>query len=249
MKKYNMKINGEIYDAQILEYNPSMAKLLVNGVEYIVEFETEEHLINTQLMQMEKTIPAVPAIKPDSETVVITKSIDIKAPMPSVVVKILKNVGDKVNTGDVLITLEAMKMESEIVAPQDGIVEKILVKEKSPVQEGDLLIKISLSSISQPEPQKVKQPTPPPPQKPEKQPETQSISVKEIKAPLPGTILDIRVKVGDRVNTNRAVVVLEAMKMESEIFSDCDGIVKEILINKGQNVSDGQALIVIESSS
>jgi len=50
--------------------------------------------------------------------------------------------GDIVSTGDILFTLEAMKMESEIAAPIDGTVEKIFVKDKASVQEGDVLLKL-----------------------------------------------------------------------------------------------------------
>ncbi len=67
-----------------------------------------------------------------------------------------------------------------------------------------------------------------------------------IKAPLPGVILDIKVKVGDTVKPGDTVVILEAMKMENNINSDKAGVVKSISVNKGDSVLEGADLIVIE---
>lgn len=67
-----------------------------------------------------------------------------------------------------------------------------------------------------------------------------------IKAPLPGVILDIKVKVGDTVKPGDTVVILEAMKMENNINSDKAGVVKSISVNKGDSVLESADLIVIE---
>lgn len=68
-----------------------------------------------------------------------------------------------------------------------------------------------------------------------------------IKAPLPGTVLSVLVQVGDTVEAFATpVVVLEAMKMENEISSEEDGVVKEILVKEGDVVAPDQDLIVLE---
>ena len=69
---------------------------------------------------------------------------------------------------------------------------------------------------------------------------------KAVKAPLPGTVLSIPVKVGDAVSASDTVVVLEAMKMENTIKAGTDGTVKEILVSAGDAVADGAPLVVIE---
>ena len=61
-------------------------------------------------------------------------------------------------------------------------------------------------------------------------------------APMPGTIVDIRVQVGDAVKANQPVMVLEAMKMENEVVADRDGIVASIDVAKGAMVNPGEAL-------
>lgn len=70
--------------------------------------------------------------------------------------------------------------------------------------------------------------------------------IKEIKAPMPGLILDVRVKEGQVVQKGDVVLILEAMKMENTIKSMADGVVKLIKINKGQSVEKNQLLIVFE---
>lgn len=68
-------------------------------------------------------------------------------------------------------------------------------------------------------------------------------TAKEIKAPMPGLIFDIKVAEGDEVKKGDQVLILEAMKMENIIKSPGDGIVKNIRINKGDSVEKNQVLI------
>lgn len=66
-----------------------------------------------------------------------------------------------------------------------------------------------------------------------------------IKSPLPGVILDIYVKEGDKVTVGQKLITLEAMKMENNINADKEGIVKSIKISKGDSVLEGDTLIEI----
>ena len=67
-----------------------------------------------------------------------------------------------------------------------------------------------------------------------------------VKAPMPGTILDVKVKVGDTVKNGQAICVLEAMKMENEIPATQDGKVTSVLATKGASVNTGDILVTIE---
>lgn len=64
----------------------------------------------------------------------------------------------------------------------------------------------------------------------------------QIKAPMPGTILDVRVQNGQSVKKGAVLVILEAMKMENEIMAPCDGTVTGVNVRKGDSV-ETQALI------
>ena len=65
----------------------------------------------------------------------------------------------------------------------------------------------------------------------------------KVTSPMPGNILDIKVNVGDRVEANQCVVVLEAMKMENNIVATSDGQVKTIHVTVGQSVSQEDPLV------
>lgn len=66
-----------------------------------------------------------------------------------------------------------------------------------------------------------------------------------VTAPMPGNILDIKVKVGDMVEANTVVIMLEAMKMENEIFAGAAGKVTAINVTKASTVNSGDVLVVI----
>ena len=70
-----------------------------------------------------------------------------------------------------------------------------------------------------------------------------STSGSSVKCPLPGTVLSV--KVGDTVAAGQTLVVLEAMKMENNIDADRAGVVKQILVQQGATVMEGDVLIVI----
>ncbi len=65
-------------------------------------------------------------------------------------------------------------------------------------------------------------------------------------APMPGTILSVNVSAGQSVSKGDVLCVLEAMKMENEIFADRDGVVEAVSVSKGETVNSGQTLVVIK---
>ncbi len=76
--------------------------------------------------------------------------------------------------------------------------------------------------------------------------EAVAAGVSAVKAPLPGTVKDIKVKVGQAVKKGETVIVLEAMKMENNIDADRDGKIAEIRVNKEDTVMEGAVLVTIE---
>ncbi|GAB1419821.1 biotin/lipoyl-binding protein [Bacteroidales bacterium] len=66
-----------------------------------------------------------------------------------------------------------------------------------------------------------------------------------IKSPLPGLVLDLFVKPGDHVKMGQKIILLEAMKMENIIHADKEGVVSSINVSKGDNVMEGDVLLVI----
>ena len=67
-----------------------------------------------------------------------------------------------------------------------------------------------------------------------------------IVAPMPGRIVRVLVKAGDRIEARQGLVVVEAMKMENEIAAPRAGVVKEVSVSAGQSVESGRLLVVVE---
>ena len=76
-------------------------------------------------------------------------------------------------------------------------------------------------------------------------PAAAAASGKPVVDPLPGTINEIKVKVGDKVNAGDTVVVLEAMKMQNNIDAETSGTIASINVNKGDAVMEGDTLVTI----
>jgi biotin carboxyl carrier protein len=69
-----------------------------------------------------------------------------------------------------------------------------------------------------------------------------------VRSPLPGLIIDVKVREGEKVKAGQNIVIMEAMKMENQIQATIDGTVKKILVKKGDNVAEGDTLIEIARS-
>jgi biotin carboxyl carrier protein len=67
-----------------------------------------------------------------------------------------------------------------------------------------------------------------------------------VMSPMPGLIIDTKVKAGDTVKAGSIVVIMEAMKMQNELISEASGIVKAIMVNEGESVDSQTPLVKIE---
>ncbi|MBQ5518094.1 MAG: biotin/lipoyl-binding protein [Bacteroidales bacterium] len=125
MKEYKIKINGNNYNVTIDEVEDNVAKVEVNGTPYNVEFEKP--------ISKPKTISVVnkPAAAPSAGPAPANKpaaapaaagGATVNSPLPGVVLEIKVKDGDKVTKGQVIMVLEAMKMENAIEAPCGGTI-------------------------------------------------------------------------------------------------------------------------------
>ena len=119
----------------------------INDKNYEVEVERGEARIvkTTQAIQVETAPTATPVQTPTAapttvNPVTIGEGEPIKAPLPGVILGIKVNAGAAVKRGEILLILEAMKMENEIVAPRDGVVTQIITNKGSSVNTGDVLV-------------------------------------------------------------------------------------------------------------
>ena len=70
-------------------------------------------------------------------------------------------------------------------------------------------------------------------------------SGEKITAPMPGTILDVKVNNGDSVKKGQVIMILEAMKMENDVVASCDGTITSIMVKKSDTVNSGDTLATI----
>lgn len=139
MQKLKFKINGKSYEAVVSEKEHNVASIELNGKAYTVEVEKEEAIASPKIAAPKRqSTSAETFVEPTVE--LSGNAGSIKAPLPGNVSKINVAEGAKVNAGDVLLVLEAMKMENEILAPAAGTVKKLYVQEGKAVQQGEALI-------------------------------------------------------------------------------------------------------------
>ncbi len=98
-------------------------------------------------------------------------------------------------------------------------------------------------SVVETEPEKVKKESVPVVEKTEEIKETGEGT--PVTAPMPGTVLDIKVNVGDEVEEGDIIAVLEAMKMENEISATVSGKIRSIPVSKGANVDANDTIVII----
>ncbi len=128
-------------------------KVTVNGKVYDVSVEevTSENRSVSATLPVTPAAPTVSAPTPGPASAPVSAPADldipageqvVPAPLGGTILQINVNPGDKVTKGQVLLTLEALKMENEIVAPQDGTIGQIFVQQKESVNTGDPLLSL-----------------------------------------------------------------------------------------------------------
>lgn len=191
----------------------------------------------------------------------ISKATELKSPMPGKVFKIFAKEGDIVKKGDVLVIVEAMKMENRVLAPGDAVVQKVFVKENDMVESTTVLVSLGTLTAEQtivkeePKPEKapeavkkvekpVEIPVKPAP-KPEVKTELQAGEL-AVKSPMPGTVFKIEKKEGDKIKKGDTILIIESMKMENRVNAEKDGVLKTINVALGDRVESTTILAILK---
>ena len=126
--KYKITLNGRTYEVEV-EHGKAM---LLDEYEAIAPAPVAAAPVAAAPVAAAPAAAAAPAVTGAGDAVT--------APMPGNILKVNVNVGDKVKEGQVLVVLEAMKMENEIMAPKDGTVTQVVVSKGSTVDTGAPLV-------------------------------------------------------------------------------------------------------------
>ena len=190
-------------------------------------------------------------------------SVEVKLPdigvEKALVGEILVSIGDHIEIDQSIVVVESDKATVEVPSSVAGIVESIEVHEGDTVKEGVLLIKVKVAGLTAQaevtaEPAKV---TPAETRPIQAEAEAESApaasAVIEISVPDLGvdkaTVAEILVQVGDRVEADQSIIVVESDKATVEVPSSIAGVIKAIHVRVGQSVSQGAALLSIEGQA
>ncbi|TAJ05737.1 biotin/lipoyl-binding protein [Marinilabiliaceae bacterium JC017] len=138
MKKFEFTIAGNKYQVEVKDFEDNIASLEVNGTAYEVEIHQEVKKAKTpKLVRKEvKRKPFEGMVKKAGGAATV------KAPLPGNIFKINVGVGDAVKKGDVLLIMEAMKMENNVLAEKEGTIKTIKVSVGDAVLQNDVLIEM-----------------------------------------------------------------------------------------------------------
>jgi len=149
MNKYQYKVQGVDYEVEIEEVEGNIAKVNVNGIPFEVEMQKPINAAKHPTMarpKIEAPKPAVAAPQqaaaPAQPAAAAGAGNPVKAPLPGTVTEIKVQVGQQVNVGDIVLVLEAMKMQNNIEAEYAGTVTSVVVKPGETVMEGAVLLTI-----------------------------------------------------------------------------------------------------------
>ena len=118
--------------------------ITVNGVTYVVDVEEVSSSAPTAAPVAAPAAPkAAPAAPKAAPAPAVAGGTAVKAPMPGNIMKINVKAGDAVKKGDVLVVLEAMKMENDICAPADGTVASVAVSQGATVETDAVLVTLN----------------------------------------------------------------------------------------------------------
>ena len=243
MKNFKFKINGVAYDAQVDAKEDNQVEVVLNGKTYVVDVEAEATKQSSASRPVARPTASVarPAVAGGASKVV--------APLPGNITKVLASEGQALKAGDVIMVMEAMKMENNITAEADCTITKIVAQVGQSVNQDDVLAEIAVAAsatvAAAPTPAVAPKATPAPAAAPAPKPAAPSGTGKVVESPLPGTITKINVKPGDAVKVGDTLLVMEAMKMANDITAEWDGTVKAVLVSEGASVMNGDALVEI----
>ena len=141
--QWHISLDGQTLDADAIEIAPNTFSILLNGKSHEVRIaSTPAGALTLQTAHREFTAEVLDprawrgrrhgALEAEGRQQVL-------APMPGKIVRVLAQAGEKVEAGQGLLVVEAMKMQNEIRSPKSGTVERLLVKEGQPVNAGEIL--------------------------------------------------------------------------------------------------------------
>ena len=148
ISKSEIEVNGEVLSFDLAPISANKSHILFNNKSFSIEFisrDEEKKLITIKVNNNPYTIELkdkfdllLSQLGMSNLTTKVIK--EIKAPMPGLVISVLKNAGDTVKEGENVLILEAMKMENVIKSPIDGVIKSVAVSPSNTVEKNQILV-------------------------------------------------------------------------------------------------------------
>lgn len=249
MKKFKFAIDNNPFEVSVTELENGQIDVEVNGSHYAVTIDREgtkaaNQTVSAPVKPVASKAPGkVAPIQQNTAPAAASAEVKtVKSQLPGSIIKVVAEVGQTVKRGDVVMTIESMKMENTIAAECDGTISKIYVEAGKSVLQDDKLFDITLSAeapkAEAPKAAPVAAPAPAPAAKP-------TGSGSPLKSPLPGSIIKVLVSEGQAVKRGETLLTMESMKMENEIKAEKDGVIVSIAVAPGQNVMQDDTLLMM----
>lgn len=245
MKSFQFTIDGRKYATTVNEIEDNVAEVTVNGTVFHVEIDKMKNATSIKPAAAKASAVAAPRAAQPAGTVVV------KSPLPGSIVKVVAAAGQAVKKGDLLLTMESMKMENQVTSEYDGTIKSVLVQPGQNVMQDDKLVEIGTVAVAAAPaapvaPQAAPAPKPQPAPAPAA-PKAADVPAggKKVVSPLPGSIIKVAVSEGQAVKKGDLLLTLESMKMENQVLAECDGTVTKIAVSAGQNVMQDDLLVVL----
>lgn len=249
MKSFQFTIDGRKYETTVNEIEDNIAEVTVNGTIFHVAIDKKKTTPSIKPVAP-KAAAAAPAAAP--RTAQPAGSVVVKSPLPGSIVKVVAAAGQPIKKGDLLLTMESMKMENQVTSEYDGTIKSVLVQPGQNVMQDDKLVEIETVAVAAAPaaapvaPKAAPAPQPAPAAAPAAPKAAEApAGGKKVVSPLPGSIIKVAVTEGQAVKRGDLLLTLESMKMENQVLADFDGTVTKIAVTAGQNVMQDDLLVVL----
>ena len=249
MKSFQFTIDGRKYETTVNEIEDNIAEVTVNGTIFHVAIDKKKTTPSIKPVAP-KASAAAPAAAP--RTAQPAGSVVVKSPLPGSIVKVVAAAGQPVKKGDLLLTMESMKMENQVTSEYEGTIKSVLVQPGQNVMQDDKLVEIETVAVAAAPaaapvtPKAAPAPQPAPAAAPAAPKAAEApAGGKKVVSPLPGSIIKVAVTEGQAVKRGDLLLTLESMKMENQVPAEFDGTVTKIAVTAGQNVMQGDLLVVL----
>ena len=234
-------------------------------IELEAEGQTEAPAVQAQadvVQAEEKPAPAAVAKTTSPAATTASQVIDVQVPDIGVekatVGEILVSIGDQIDVDQSILVVESDKATVEVPSTISGTVESISVQVGDSVKEGVVILTVKTAASVAPvtaEPTQVAAPQATETQPAEAAPQVAAAPAGAVEIAVPdlgvdkAAVAEILVSVGDTVEKDQSIIVVESDKATVEVPSTTAGVIKAIHVALGQNVSEGVALVTIEGES